>query len=56
MRYKVSYEFRAKVTVAVEAESCAAAENAGLPEAEEEARLNLSYYDSTARPLDKKPE
>jgi hypothetical protein len=56
MKYKVSYEFRARVTVEVEADCCADAENKGLEAAEDEARLNLSYYDSTARPLDKKPE
>jgi len=56
MMYKVSYEFRAKVTVEVEADSRDAAEKAGRVDAEESACLNLLYYDSTVRLLDKKSE
>jgi hypothetical protein len=52
MKYKVSYEFRAKVTLEVEANSKDLAETdyKGLREAEEAAALNLSLESATARP------
>lgn len=48
-KYRVTYEYRGRVTVEVEAETEAAAEKAGLAEADEAIPSNLSLYNATVR-------
>ncbi len=52
MKYKVTYEYRGKVTVEVEAESETAAEQAGLEEADESINEALSLYDVVIRQVE----
>lgn len=49
MKYKVTYEYRAKVTVDVEANSEKEAEEAGQQEADESINLSLELYDVRVR-------
>lgn len=49
MKYKVTYEYRGKVTVEVEAENEKSAESAGLVEADELINGSLTVYDVTVR-------
>jgi len=46
-KYKVTYEYRGKVTVEVEAESEGEAERNGLEEADKSIDGNLTVYDIT---------
>lgn len=49
MKYKVTCEYRGKVTVEVEAENAREAEQLGLIEAGESIQSNLAIYDVRAR-------
>ena len=52
MKYRVTYEYRGRVTVVVKAEDAAAAEKKGQPEADEAIHHNLALYDSTVREVE----
>ena len=49
MKYKVTYEYRGKVTVEVEADSPEDAQRRGLEEADEAINGSLSVYDWTVK-------
>lgn len=51
-KYRVTYEYRGRVTIEVNAEDAAAAEKKGQAEADEYIYGNLALYDSTARKID----
>jgi hypothetical protein len=51
MLYKVTYEYRGKVTIEVEADNEKDAENKGLPDADEAIAGNLQLYDVSVKPV-----
>lgn len=52
MKFKVTYEYRGRVTVEVEAENEQEAEKEGTEEASELIDGNLSLYDTTVRKVE----
>ena len=52
MKFKVTYEFRAKTVIEVEAKSREAAEKIGEDEAYEECQHNLTLWDAKAREME----
>ena len=52
MKYKVTYEYRARVTVEVEADNEKDAVENGLEEADEGINGAINLYDTTVRPME----
>lgn len=55
MKYRVTYEYRSRVSVEVEAENEKLAEEAGMEEADDYINGSLELYDVKVKPLTSRP-